>query len=591
MEFSIFSKKLSALEVEQSRLVLTELLAKLYLELENDERQPASYLLQGKLVPAFDSLEFQLSSKMIIRALARLLQSGEAMNLFGESDVSLGLDEVNSLYKNLGDVGLVAEKVRERAPESTKSLSLLEVFSRLEKIARESGAGSQEQKLQKLTALFEELNPVSCRFVARIIIGKLRLGFSVMTLLDALSWAVSGNKSHRDVLEEAYQKQADIGALAAFFLSHPVEELKDESTARKKLSEFTVRAGVPIVPALCQRLNSATEIIEKMGEVLVEPKYDGLRVQIHKTPEGVRAFSRSLEDVSHMFPELTLVGSELRCESCILDAEAIGYDPQTGNLLLFQDTITRKRKHGIKNAAEDVPIRFFAFDVMTIEGKSLINTPLFERKDILRAQFDDSDTLQFTPVTKTSDPIILRQLHDAYLADELEGAVIKKIDSQYRSGRKGWRWVKIKEAEGTSGKLADTLDLVIMGYYRGRGKRAAFGMGAFLVGALNDKEEIRTVAKIGTGISEEQLTSIKKLCDNSSVPEKPPNFYVDKSLIPDVWTAPEIVVEIAADEITRSPNHSAGVALRFPRLRKIRDDKNWTDATTLEEITQLASLE
>jgi DNA ligase-1 len=195
-----------------------------------------------------------------------------------------------------------------------------------------------------------------------------------------------------------------------------------------------------------------------------------------------------------------------------------------------------------------------------------------------------------TPYIITNDPDELRTYHEHQLAEGLEGAVIKQLDSEYQSGRKGWNWVKIKEEEGTRGKLRDTLDCVVMGLYAGRGKRTEFGLGAFLVGVLDAEQRIKTIAKIGTGLSDEQFRELKKKTEPLMVESPPALYEVSKALVPDIWLQPSVVVEVAADEITRSPQHTAGVALRFPRLVRFREDKAWADVTTLAEVTQLSQL-
>ncbi len=622
MKFSDFSSKLDQLEQTNSRLEMMYQLADLYKEFKTEEITISSYLMQGSLVPAYLSLEFQLSIKMILRSLAQV--QGEiadpntavaSVGLFGEVDETSTIDFVTKKYKESGDIGSIAFDIltqwHSQQKTSDFTVSITQVFEKLVEIAREGGTGSQDRKLSLLTALLKEIDPTSAKYVARVVIGKLRLGFSAMTILDALSWAVLGSKDHRKVLETAYQKRADVGELATMYLSLADSLSADLADSNKENNEnkaanesaefaknlsnslaekYVVATGVPVVPALCQRLNTAKEIIEKMDEVIVEPKYDGLRIQIHYSKEGfedgsiVRAFTRNLEDVTHMFPELFDVVKVLKTQSCILDAEAIGYNPETEELLPFQETITRKRKHGVDAASQKVPIRFYVFDVLYSGNQSFLEKPLQERKDLLKELFDDDRTIKFTKYIVTSDPIKLREFHEKQLGGGLEGAVIKQINSPYQGGRKGWSWVKIKEVEGNSGKLKDTLDLVVMGYYYGRGKRSKFGVGAFLVGVLDEKQDIKTMAKIGTGLTDDQFRELKKRSDILEVATKPTVYEVEKNLNPDVWMRPELVVEIAADEITKSPNHTAGVALRFPRLVKFRDDKKWTDATTIAEL-------
>lgn len=595
MTFSEFARYLARLEAVSARLDMTAILAELFQALEPAEIQPACYLLQGRLVAYHQSLEFNVSTKLLQRVLAKVKAAGQpttqATNLFGET-VAAEYDQiVADLYAKHGDLGLVAEEV---AAETTASqLSLVSVFDRLLAVAEEAGAGSQDRKIIGLTELLLELDATSAKFVARIVIGKLRLGFSTMTMIDALSWAVTGDKSERTELEAAFNKQADIGLLASQYLawkSHSPEQ------RRQQLAAIAVQVGVPVMPALCQRLNTSQEIIDKLGVVIAEPKYDGMRVQIHidKTADQpVRVYTRSLDEVTHMFPEAAGPAlAAIDAQSAVLDGEVIGYDPATDQLRPFQDTITRRRKHDVASAAEAIPVRFYLFDVMFLNDQSVISEKMQIRKNLLTKIINDNEVYLETPYIVTDQPETLRQYHTELLAQNLEGAVIKKVDAPYTSGRKGWAWVKIKEAEGTSGKLSDTLDLVVMGYYSGRGKRAAFGLGALLLGTPDTSDDtqetqFKTVAKLGTGMTEDLLRELKAACDAVSVSTPPETYQVPKELKPDVWCQPKIVVEVAADELTNSPLHTAQVALRFPRLLMVRTDKTPDQATSLAEIKQL----
>jgi len=589
-----FANYLNKLENTASRLVMIEILADFFKQIELKSVKEACYLLQGGLVPSYHSLEFQLSEKMILRALARLdtdraAPTTQPSDLFGQPDLNLGLAKVSKLYKDSGDLGATTQKVLSAGNYAQGFLDLLVFFQALKNIATQAGQGSQEKKLLGLIELLKQIDPLASRYTIRIILGKMRLGFSVATMLDSLSWVYKGDKSLAPILERAYQKKADIGLLAQDYLTL-IRQKVSEQTLINSLQNQKVSVGVPVIPALCQRLNFAAEIIDKLGDVVAEPKYDGLRLQIHYWQDQsgksqIKAFSRSLEDMTYMFPELLSLTKNLQCSSCILDSEAIGFDPQTLKLKTFQETITRKRKHDIGERVISTPIKFYVFDLLFLDGKSLIDRPLTQRRSLLEKALKNSQIAELTQTFKTNQPELLHKFHEEMLTQKLEGAVIKKADSAYISGRKGWRWVKIKESEGTIGKLNDTLDLVMMGYYLGKGKRAQFGLGAILVGVLDDQEQILSLSKIGTGMTEEQLVELKKLSDQLISKERPLQYQsVDKSLLPDVWLEPGIVVEVAADELTHSPTHQAGWALRFPRLVKIRRDKNWLQATTFLEL-------
>lgn len=593
MTIAQLSQYLQKLESTSSRLEITALLADVFQQLHIKELRQTCYLLQGQVLPQYHGVEFQISVKTVIKVLAKLLPSEtETQSLFGDTESESNITAVEQTYKSLGDLGMVAEDVVKRIDDQKEKgqLSILEVYERLLEIAQDNGVQSQQRKQDKTIALFEELDSVSAKFVTRILLGRLRLGFSDMTIIDALSWAMCGDKSERDLLEDAYQRRADIGQLATQYLQE-----KDLEQRHHLLKDnYPIEVGAPVVPALCQRLNSAAEVIEKMSEVIAEPKYDGLRVQIHfKRAQGsqlqlLRTFTRNLEESSAMFPELAETTDALDCESCVLDAEAIGYDPATGNLISFQQTMQRKRKHGIAEKAQEIPVRFYVFDLLHLDGKDLLELPLKERKKMLESLFKDNQILVHTEQIVTSDAQELQQYHQHALAEGLEGVVMKQTSAGYQSGRKGWSWVKMKEAEGTSGKLSDTVDAIVMGYYNGRGKRAGFGIGAFLVGIWNEEaQQVLTIAKIGTGLTEEMLGEVKRRCDALATPEQPTHYLVNKMLLPDVWCAPGLVVEVAADELTTSPIHTAGQALRFPRFLQFREDKTWQQATSLKELEQI----
>jgi len=602
MKFIDFSNYLLKIEHISSRLEITYLLAELYLKLAPEERQSATYLLQGQLVPDYESLEFQLSEKMLLRALSHFVKVEATADLFGEHDSAGAVITVTALYKKLGDIGTIAEKLL--GDQAGTGLEIDQVYEQLRALALAHGTGSQEVKLQLVVHLLQQLDAVSAKYVIRIIMGKMRLGFSKMTLLDALSWAMTQTKNERVLLEDAYQKRADVGNLAAVYLSQP-----DAEKRQAQLTNMTVEWGVPVVPALCQRLNTAQEVIEKMETIFVEPKYDGMRLQIHirkateTEPVELKLFTRNLENVGHMFPEFTALAAQLQgIDQAIFDAEVIAYDPATGGLRPFQETITRRRKHDVTEQAQSVPVRVFIFDLLLAGHESLIDKKLQERKESLKEHLLENEQFISTKHIATSDPKEIQDFHGQQLGAGLEGVVMKQVDGVYQSGRKGWNWVKMKEAEGTMGKLSDTLDVVVLGYYRGKGKRTGFGVGAFLVGIRDDtgndegvstnlgsvstSDVLKTVSKIGTGLSDEQFAELKTKADALTTPqnEQPSNYDVPKELFPDVWLQPGLVVEIAADEITQSPLHSAGLALRFPRLVKFRDDKSWQDATTLSEL-------
>lgn len=594
LTFNFFAQNLlQPLENTSSKLKQTEILADFFKQVkkENDQVDQYLYLCLGQMGPQFKNPQFNFGRQFMFQSLTLLVQ-GEGQDLFGQQSVDPQAQKsLQKRFGQLGDLGLLAQEVVENmagAIHRQGNLSVEEVVDRLWKVIKIEGEGSQQEKISAVAQLLKGLQPLSARYVTRIIMGNLRLGFSDKTILDALSWFLSGDKSDRTELDEIYQRYPDIGQLAQTVIYQGLDQAK----------KISVQLGVPVIPALADRLKSSQEMIEKMGEVIIEPKYDGTRVQIHwdNQAQRLQTFTRNLEENSVMFPELNRLLNELNADQVILDAEAVGYDPSSGELVPFQKTITRKRKHDIAAAQQEVPLKFFVFDLLYLNGVSLLDQPLRDRRKKLAQIFESvpkNSDLTTSPYIVTSSPEELRSFHQEQLAKHYEGAMVKKSAGVYEAGRKGFNWVKFKHKEGTGAKLTDTIDAVVVGYYYGRGKRVKFGIGAFLVAVL-DKSQDRflTLAKIGTGLSDDQWQEMKQRADDVLAAKGNPSGFgfevsIPENLQPDVVLPPQIVVEVAADEITTSPVHTAGVALRFPRLVRFRDDKNVSQITSVEELKQI----
>lgn len=571
MEIRNLALYLEKLENTSSRIKITGLLAEIFKKAKVSEIDKIAYLLLGQLAPSYRGIVFNLAERMMLQVLHQAFDCD--------------LETVKSDYKQTGDLGLTAEKLVKKL-RKIRPLKVEDVYTRLLEIAQEEGEGSQERKIQKMAKLLSELDPLSVRFIARIPLGRLRLGFSDKTILDALSWMQVGDKSKKAILEKAYQVVPDVGLLAK-----RVKEVGIEKACR----EVKPIVGVPVLPMLAQRLKSPSEMIEKMGKVFVEPKFDGLRVLIHfkrgKGKDSIWAFTRNLNNVYEMFPELKEVGKYIEAKEVILDTEAIGMDPEMKRVAEFQVTMQRRRKYEIEKKQKEIPIRFEVFDIIYKDGESFMDTPYHKRREILKETVKSGKLLVVDEAVETDDPEVINSQYRRRIKEGLEGVIVKRFDTPYVPGRTGWRWVKMKEEEKAVGKLADTVDCVVMGYYAGRGKRAQFGMGGFLVGIL-DKDFIKTITKIGTGLTDEQFREMHKRLKKLETTQKPKEYgEVNKVLIPDFWVIPSLVVEVAADEITKSPVHSSGLALRFPRLVRFRDDKTPDQATTLSEVRSLYKMQ
>jgi len=582
MLFSTLSTYFQDIESTASRLSMTEKLAQLFKEADADEIDKICYISLGILAPKYEGLELQLAEKMMAKAVS----------------ASLGLDlkKVSQTFKNTGDLGLAYQKLL--TVNKPSNLKITDVYEKLLEIAKDSGAGSQDRKINLMSQLLQSLDSLSGKFIVRMAVGKLRLGFSDMTIIDALSWMSKGDKSIRTELEAAYNVRADIGQIARIFKRDGLEYIK----------KIIPEPGTPIRPCKATPLLDPKEIMEKMsGQTALEPKFDGFRVQIHldkskKLELGqddlslftneektyVRIFSRNLDDTTHMFPDLVASTQDLPVESIILDGEAVAVDPDSGEILPFQETVKRKRKHNIGNVSKDIPLKAFIFDLLYLDGQSTLGLPFDQRREMLEKVFGSQGKEK---ALELSEQIVVNNLDDlqSYFAkmakQKLEGLMAKKMDAPYKAGARDFTWVKYKL--GMQSDLADTVDVIVMGYFKGQGKWTQFGLGKLLVG-IPVEDTIVSLSKVGSGLSEENIIEMLSRCKAIEVKNQPKEYVVDKNLIPDVWVEPKLVIELRADSISKSPFYQTGLSLRFPRFIKFRDDKGVEEATSIEELKQIA---
>ena len=566
MKFGELAAFLDQLEPTNSRNELVRILSELYRACSVDEIEPITYLIQGRLAPFFEPVEIGLGERLLVSAISQAYGTPK--------------DEVTKLNKELGDIGLTAQRL---APAgAVGGPSITEVHRRLFEIAGSGGTGSFQKKLDLFAGLLADLDQVSAKHLVRITLGKMRLGIGDPTVLDALSFAMVGDRSLRPVLEGAYNRTSDLGLIARTLWAE----------GEPGLDALRVTVGKPIRSQLAERLPNPEAVIKKLGLVGVQPKYDGFRVQIHRDGELVSIFSRNLESMTSMFPELVAAALRLEVDNVILDGEAIAYNPASDEYVPFQETTARRRKEGIEEFSVRVPLRAFVFDVMYRDGIDLTPLPYEKRLEIVGKLLTASDALVPAPLLRTdSVEVLTRELLDN-ISRGLEGVVAKRLDSPYQAGARNFNWVKLKR--NTSGELNDTIDVVLLGYYGGKGKRAEFGAGALLAGVYDsDRDEFVSISKLGTGLSDDGWRDLFKQASKLEVDEKPAR--VNSILVPDVWLRPEIVVEVLADEITPSPRHTAGMdggrpgyALRFPRIVSFRSaDKRPEDATSVREIREM----
>lgn len=571
MKFAQLGKYIEKIDNTNSRLSITQLLSEIFLKLKSDEIDKTTYLLMGRIGPLYESVDFGMAEKTVIKSVVKALNLEKKL--------------FENKYKEIGDLGKTAEYFKKIIKSfDEKDLEITEVYDELYRLAKASGEGSQELKINILANLIRQLDSQSVKYLVRIPMGIMRLGFSDMTVLDALSWMLADNKTLRPRIEKAYHVRPDLGFIASLIKK---EGIRTVESIKPKL--FT-----PILMMRAERLSSGEEIIDKIGKCAIEPKYDGFRIQAHykKSENQIKLYSRNLDDVSFMYPDLIEgIKKEIIADEIIFEGEAIGYSPQTGRFLPFQETVQRKRKYDISEKAKEIPLKLFVFDILYVDGKSLINTPYIERRKRLEKIIKitgkiSKDAIVPAPHSLVDSAVKIEALFEEALGNDLEGIIAKRLDGIYQPGARGWNWIKFKRSY--SSKIEDTIDCLVMGYDKGKGKRAQFGIGAFLVGIYDEKQDkFLTVAKIGTGLTDNEWIEIKKRADKLISEKKPSLYDVDKMMEVDVWVKPGIIVEIKADEITRSPVHTGELALRFPRLEKFRDDKRPEEATTFKELQSI----
>jgi len=580
MQFSRLAETFEAVEATTKRLEMTDLLVDLINQTSNEEIDKIVYLTIGELHPAYLGIELGIAVKLAIRSISQVLGKDEK--------------EVERKYKQMGDLGKTVEQLLQETSQATltkKPLTVERVYCTLDKIARAYGAGSQEEKIRLFANLLCDATPKEARYITRIVLGRMRLGVGGMTLLDAIAIAYTGGKEERAPIERAYNITSDIGYIARTLATGGIGAIKT----------IKVNLGRPIKPQMAERLKTLEEILEKMdGQCVAQYKYDGLRIQSHLSPQRVVLFSRRQENVTSQFPDIVraLKESVVATES-ILDGEAVPIDPNTGELMPFQAISQRRgRKYDIEQMAREIPVALCLFDILYKDGEDLTLHLYPERRRILRETVRTTDRIRIAEDIVSNNPQEIEAFFNKAIQDGTEGLICKSVqsDSVYEAGHRGWRWIKWKRSYRS--ELADTVDLVAVGAYAGRGRRAGT-YGALLMAAYNpQKDEFFSVTKLGSGFTDEDLARLTELFEPHLIPKKHPR--VNSKVEADFWFIPVKVFEITGDEITLSPVHTcgfaairegSGLAIRFPRLIKLRDDRTPEDATTVEEIIQIYKLQ
>ncbi|MEM4652546.1 MAG: ATP-dependent DNA ligase [Candidatus Nezhaarchaeales archaeon] len=589
MEYSILATFYEKIELTTKRLEMTDLLVALFKKTPLNIIDKVVYLTQGRLYPEYIGIELGVAEKLALRALSMV--------------TGLSVEELEAELKRAGDIGIVAERALSRkkvkslldfvgpAQAHARKLMVEEVYSTLDKVARATGEGAQDTKISLIASLLRHASPKEAKYLMRTITGRLRLGIADMTILDALAIAFCGGKDARPLVERAYNLSSDLGHVARVVAENGLEGLK----------HFKITIGRPIRPMLAERLTTAEEILEKLGgKCVAEYKYDGERVQAHKSKSNVILFSRRLENITHHYPDACeIIRNHVKAEEAIVEAECVAIDPDTGEMRPFQELMHRRRKYGIEEAIKEYPVSLFFFDCLYVDGQDLTNQPYPKRREALMRILEPGERAMLATYRIIDSIDELERFFEEAISEGCEGLVCKSLapDSIYQAGARGWLWIKFKRSYQS--KLVEPIDVTVVGAFWGKGKRAG-KYGALLCAVYDpDADMFRTVCKVGSGFTDEDLEKIPEILQPYVIDHRHPR--VDSKMKADVWFTPSVVIEIMGDEITLSPLHTAalgvlkpdaGLAIRFPRFTgRWRFDKSPEDSTTVKELIEMYKMQ
>ena len=574
MEFSIIAKTLENMEGTTKRLELTDFLVGLFKETPQDLLPKIVYLIQSKIRPDFEGIELGMAEKLAIRSLSK--SSGTPVK------------KIQEIYQDDGDLGHSAEKILQLKKQTTfvnEPITLERVYDTFFKIAKTEGKGSQDMKIKYISSLLNDAMPIDGKFILKILLGTLRLGVADNTIIDALTIAFTGSKEKRHQVEDAYNVSSDLGKVAQVISEEGINGVE----------KFQISIFNPVRPMLADRVKSESEALEKMGKKFAaEYKLDGERVQVHLKNKQITLFSRRLENITKFYPDIVEnISKSLKTREAILEAEAVAVNENTGEFLPFQELMHRRRKYNLERAVSEIPITLNFFDVLYFDGKNCLGLSYEERRKNLEEIVIEDKFAKLVPmVTVTTDDQIEDFLENS-INSGCEGLMLKSLEGQYRAGMRGSNWLKLKREYRN--ELGDSLDLVVIGAFFGRGRRTG-RYGTLLVATYNDENDtFSSICKVGTGFTDENLDQLYQILSNKVTLKK--NQKINSEMESDVWFDPELVIEVVASEITLSPIHKtatniirkgSGLALRFPKFTgKIRLEKSAEDASTDREIVAL----
>jgi len=574
MDFSIVAEIFEKMENTTKRIELTNILVELLKKTPKKIIPNVVYLLQGIIRPNFEGVELGIAEKLAIHAISK--SSG------------LPIKKIEDGYRDDGDLGITASNILKLKTQTTftaEEITIERVYETLFKIAKLEGKGSQDLKMKYISSLLNDATPLEAKFVLKILLGTLRLGIAENTVMDALAIAFTGKKENKEQIENAYNVSSDLGKVSLIVATNGIDEIK-----KFKISLFN-----PIRPMLADRAKSEQEVIKKMPELFAaEYKLDGERVQIHIQANKIILFSRRLENITQYYPDIVEnVRKSLDIHEGVFEAEIVPINENTGEFLPFQELMHRRRKYNLVKAVSQYPITVNFFDVLYFDKKDCLNLEYSERRKILERVVNEDNFSKLIPMKFIKSENEITDFLENSINAGCEGLMLKTPNAPYRAGSRGSNWLKLKREYRN--ELGDSLDLIVIGAYFGRGRRTGL-YGTLLLGTFNpETNNFPSICKVGTGFTDESLDQLYQILSNKVTLKK--NSKIVSEMEADVWFEPELVLEIVASEITLSPIHKTGMdlirknsgfALRFPKFTgKIRYEKTVEDASTYEEVLAL----
>ena len=574
MKFAEIAEFFERMEVTSKRLELTEILVELLKNTPINVISKVTYLIQGKLRPNFEGVELGIAERLAMKAISK--------------SAGVSMKKIEDSYKVGGDLGVTAANILKQKTQTTfsaESITLERVYDTLFKIAKLEGKGSQDMKIKYISSLLNDATTNESKFILKILLGTLRLGIAENTLMDALAIAFTDEKSNRVLIENAYNVSSDLGYVSEVVAKQGINGIK----------KFEITIFNPIRPMLADRVKSEEDAIKKFqDEFAAEYKLDGERAQIHKKGNEIIIFSRSLEKITQYYPDIVeKIPNLLICDECILEAEVVAINEDTGNFLPFQELMHRRRKYKLEKAVSDYPITVNFFDILFLNGKKIIDLPYLERRNNLLKIVKDDKFVKVIPMSIIKNEGDVLEILENSINSGCEGLMLKMLQSPYRAGMRGSNWLKLKREY--QNELGDSLDLIVIGAFFGKGRRTG-RYGTLLLASYNSENDtFPSICKVGTGFTDESLDQLYQILSPNVTIKK--NSKIESDMNADVWFEPSLVIEIVASEITLSPIHKtgfnilrkeSGLALRFPKFTgKIRSEKNVEDASTDEEVIAL----